>query len=570
MTSLAALGALLGRLAADDERFRLFAPARPVVALPDDEAALLVAHGLAELRPGGVRATRRVGRVNGRAYLLELGLGEAEYRQEIWPETLALLDALAVAPPGRLLDLGTGAGILAIEAALAGHQVVATDLYENTLALAALNAHLHGVTLDLRLGHLFAPVEGQVFDLVLASPHYGRLADQLRVETLRAGPAHLAEGGRLVLATFFEWEGDGARLPFAETVLAPLAAAGWDVEARPLVSPLKRDWFSRAEGDAGLGRLVSRHRYVVRLARGAGRLAVAPPPEDAPVERFVPLARLTVGRAAGPAERGRAVVATPADAEVLEALLVGLACNLVRLSGAVPTGLLDACRFGARPCVSDEDESGRAGAILDLHGAVRPCTAGEPLAEVRHDLQQVLAHQRLYARFTAERRGCAGCPAFATCARCLFPGPLEEAHYCGLMIAAANERRHLPRLFALLERLPPFRAEVTVKLGPAPELIAAPLRPPDGVADPLDPILTDRVARLEARAPWLVRLDEDAFWLAYQAGGVERLEPIDALSAALVELALDGAGTAQLAACAALSGGPADAVLRFLSALPAE
>ena len=87
--------------------------------------------------------------------------------------------------------------------------MVATDLYESALVLARFNARLNGVDVEFRQGHLFEPVAGERFDRVLTNPHYGEVDDQLRLEVLRAAPAHLGDGGRLVMATFFEWEEPG-------------------------------------------------------------------------------------------------------------------------------------------------------------------------------------------------------------------------------------------------------------------------------------------------------------------------------------------------------------------------
>src|SRR5690242_4349894 len=93
-----------------------------------------------------------------RLYLMTRG----EYRQDLWPETDALLELLETAPPGRLLDMGTGTGVLAVEAAARGHRVTATDLYEKTLDLARFNAQLNDIdSIDFRQGHLFEPARGE-------------------------------------------------------------------------------------------------------------------------------------------------------------------------------------------------------------------------------------------------------------------------------------------------------------------------------------------------------------------------------------------------------------------------
>jgi ribosomal protein L3 glutamine methyltransferase len=76
----------------------------------------------------------------------------------------------------RVLDLCTGGGSLAVIAAqtFSEAEVVATDLSVQALALAADNLALFGLEgrIELRQGHLWAPLEGLQFDLILCNPPY--------------------------------------------------------------------------------------------------------------------------------------------------------------------------------------------------------------------------------------------------------------------------------------------------------------------------------------------------------------------------------------------------------------
>jgi SAM-dependent methyltransferase len=73
-------------------------------------------------------------------------------------------------PVGRALDLGTGTGALALRMAGHAEAVVATDLNPHAAELAALNAAMNGVELDLRVGDLFDPVRDDgAFDLITAN-----------------------------------------------------------------------------------------------------------------------------------------------------------------------------------------------------------------------------------------------------------------------------------------------------------------------------------------------------------------------------------------------------------------
>ncbi|MER7487569.1 HemK2/MTQ2 family protein methyltransferase [Streptomyces sp. NPDC126497] len=76
-------------------------------------------------------------------------------------------------PPGAdVLDVGTGSGALAVEAARRGFRVTAVDVSRRAVCAARLNALRAGVSVRVRRGNLFAPVRGESFDLILANPPY--------------------------------------------------------------------------------------------------------------------------------------------------------------------------------------------------------------------------------------------------------------------------------------------------------------------------------------------------------------------------------------------------------------
>src|SRR5687767_6204013 len=120
-----ALRGALEEVAQDEMTFaRLFDPAVAHQPLDPLEPALerpLLEAGLVERIGDYLIGRHRVRRRAERFYLMDLG--GAEYHQDVWPETDALLGALEAAPPGTLLDVGTGCGIVAIEAAARGHRV---------------------------------------------------------------------------------------------------------------------------------------------------------------------------------------------------------------------------------------------------------------------------------------------------------------------------------------------------------------------------------------------------------------------------------------------------------------
>lgn len=115
-------------------------------------------------------------------------------------KVLELIDAL---PPGRALDLGCGAGGLAIELACRGWQVVGVDLSENAIASARKNAEQRAVDVDLEVADISRWTPVGAFDLItncFALPG----SREARQSALRKAADALEPGGTLVVA---EWEG---------------------------------------------------------------------------------------------------------------------------------------------------------------------------------------------------------------------------------------------------------------------------------------------------------------------------------------------------------------------------
>jgi SAM-dependent methyltransferase len=415
-------------------------------ALVDGEAdALIGRHRIRRLlgpRPQAGAASEAS--FHDRFYVMEVG--GVEYVQDVWPETDALLARLEAAPVGAMADVGTGCGIIAIEAAARGHRVVATDLYDTALALARFNAVLNGVGIDFRRGHLFEPLAAAGFDLVLTAPHYGRQFDQLRLEVLRDGPATLAPGGRLVLASMLEWEGEDGKLGI-ESVFPSLTARGDSVRVAPIEGELKRHWHQRAAGD--VAGLVSRWRFTVEVARdGRGEVEIVrPPAESLPVRVHVKLERLREA----PAGAAWAIV-DGGDVAELARLCAALDGPELTIDAPLPSLLLDACRVGARPCVAPRGQA--AGAIVDERGDVRPCVHGQPLARASDGLAELLAAEEAASAQAWARRGCRDCSALAVCSRCIFPAPFaDELAYCTFMRAHVDTLPRVRRLVETLTRL---------------------------------------------------------------------------------------------------------------------
>jgi release factor glutamine methyltransferase len=156
------------------------------------------------------------------------------------PETELIVSRALERPYGRVLDLGTGTGCLAVTllAERAEATGVAVDISPAALAVAGENARALGVAgrLSLVQGDWFGPVEGR-FDLIVANPPYldaeevAGLQPEVRdwepTMALTPGPdgmaavraiargagAHLAPSGRVMIEIGWR-QGDAARAAF--------------------------------------------------------------------------------------------------------------------------------------------------------------------------------------------------------------------------------------------------------------------------------------------------------------------------------------------------------------------
>ena len=125
---------------------------------------------------------------------------------------------------GRLLDMGTGSGAIAVSCAHSRRdaQVTALDLSEDALAVARANAAANGVTVRFLRSDWFDAIQNERFELIASNPPYIASGDEhlsqgdLRFEPTGAltdhadglsalrsivdgAPAHLEPGGWLLL-----------------------------------------------------------------------------------------------------------------------------------------------------------------------------------------------------------------------------------------------------------------------------------------------------------------------------------------------------------------------------------
>jgi SAM-dependent methyltransferase len=136
------------------------------------------------------------------------------------PPSPTSLELATVAPrtAGRLLDVGCGAGALAVAAALRdGNAVVATDVSPRAVALTRLNAGIAGVEVDVREGDLLGPVAGERFDVVVSQPPFLPLPPTVApIRHLHGGPVGDEIGRALLTAVGDVLDRDGVAVVRAD------------------------------------------------------------------------------------------------------------------------------------------------------------------------------------------------------------------------------------------------------------------------------------------------------------------------------------------------------------------
>jgi len=141
---------------------------------------------------------------------------------------------------GRALDVGCGAGLVALALAQRCDRVVATDISERAVTLTRVNAALAGLdNVECRVGDLFEPVAGESFDIVASQPPFvpredaaapatflfgGPRGDEVALRLLRGLRPSLSPGGSAFLLV--EWPVVVGDAPVDERIAEALGAPG--------------------------------------------------------------------------------------------------------------------------------------------------------------------------------------------------------------------------------------------------------------------------------------------------------------------------------------------------------
>jgi predicted RNA methylase len=211
--------------------------------VPGELLALLKDSGLLESEGGGLTPVAMLLPVDGFLVASDHPVAIEQQQAELvlWPNpTSKFLGRFAVRRHSRAtLDLGTGGGILSLNAAKHSDVVVATDLNARAVTFAQFNIKLNGVdNIEVLTGDCFAPVSDRRFDLILSNPPFfiTPQSDYLFCENpmeldglcrrlVKEGPEHLYEGGYMqMLCEWAQIEGH----PWEERVAEWLEGTGCD------------------------------------------------------------------------------------------------------------------------------------------------------------------------------------------------------------------------------------------------------------------------------------------------------------------------------------------------------
>ncbi len=226
-----------------------------------------------ELRPPALHT-----RIVAGLYIMSDYLGDGAPAEAVMGggETTAVLWQ-AARPSRRLgaaLDLGCGAGTLALLLASHAERVVGADINPRAVEMSRFNAALNGIeNVEFRCGDLYEPVEGERFDLIVSQPPYypggemtflhgGRRGDEIARRVMDGAAGRLCADGRaLILSSWPEdsWplqvEGhnvialtaDRPELPGTEPGIVVIEPGRAGVSARYRLSP--ECWGEATSGD---------------------------------------------------------------------------------------------------------------------------------------------------------------------------------------------------------------------------------------------------------------------------------------------------------------------------------
>lgn len=88
-------------------------------------------------------------------------------------DTYILAENLEITEGQKVLEIGTGSGLVSMYASLLTNDITATDINYNAIELAEKNFKLNNIdSIKLKFGDLFEPVKNEKFDVILFNTPY--------------------------------------------------------------------------------------------------------------------------------------------------------------------------------------------------------------------------------------------------------------------------------------------------------------------------------------------------------------------------------------------------------------
>ncbi len=119
-------------------------------------------------------------------------------------DTFLLAENLKVKKTDKVLELGTGTGIIAIIISKIADIVVAVDINKYAVECARKNSVINHANIDIRLGDLFDPLKDEKFDTILFNTPYLPTNEDERVNDELEAAWDGGVDGRVVINRFIE------------------------------------------------------------------------------------------------------------------------------------------------------------------------------------------------------------------------------------------------------------------------------------------------------------------------------------------------------------------------------
>jgi release factor glutamine methyltransferase len=119
-------------------------------------------------------------------------------------DTFLFAENLKVKKTDKVLEIGTGTGIIAIISSKKTEKVVAVDINEYAVECTRKNSDINKSNIDVRLGDLFDPVKDEKFDLILFNTPYLPTNEDERVDDELEAAWDGGADGRLVIDRFIK------------------------------------------------------------------------------------------------------------------------------------------------------------------------------------------------------------------------------------------------------------------------------------------------------------------------------------------------------------------------------